>query len=190
MKTKSKPLVEIDPLCRAVKAVRTAAGWSQEKMAREILLSTMTLSRFERGVQIPRDYLVLLRLYQAAQDANCPEEEQVFQDALRDAPRGIWHTQSEMETALSQVRREKKRPRILAEYHKVLKTLLHAHMVLGHEMVKDMLAGMEPLPKGAPPDIPRRTIGAWVDQSEIARVQGLLRKELAVVEEAMKRKRR
>jgi transcriptional regulator with XRE-family HTH domain len=190
MEKQVKPSVEIDPLCRAVKAVRTAAGWSQEKMAQEILLSTMTLSRFERGVQIPRDYLVLLRLHEAAQEANCPEEAQVFQNALRDAPRGIWHTQSEMETALSQVRREKKRPRILAEYHKVLKALLHAHMVLTHEMLKDMLAGMEPLPKGAPFDTPRKTLGGWVNQSEIGRVQEQLRKELTVVEEAMKRKRR
>jgi transcriptional regulator with XRE-family HTH domain len=65
---KGKPKVEpeYEELAVVVKKVREAYRDTQEAFARRIGVSPMTISRFELGKQVPRDPLILLRLYRAA----------------------------------------------------------------------------------------------------------------------------
>jgi transcriptional regulator with XRE-family HTH domain len=79
-KPKSKP--ELPPLCRAVRRIREATGWSQEQMAQHTRIASQTISRFELGKQVPRDMAVLLQLREAAAASSCAAEEKLFQEAL------------------------------------------------------------------------------------------------------------
>jgi transcriptional regulator with XRE-family HTH domain len=62
---KPKPKPDIDPLCAAVRRLRAEARLSQKELAAKLGIAPMTLSRFERGVQVPRDIEVLTRLRDA-----------------------------------------------------------------------------------------------------------------------------
>jgi len=55
---------------------------SQEELAKKLDLAPMTLSRFERGVQVPRDVEVLARLRDAAIEANLPSDQMMFQGVI------------------------------------------------------------------------------------------------------------
>jgi transcriptional regulator with XRE-family HTH domain len=65
----------------AVKRVRRAYGDSQERFAQRVHLSLMTVSKFERGVRVPKDPMVLSGLASAARAVNLTAEAQRFQDA-------------------------------------------------------------------------------------------------------------
>jgi transcriptional regulator with XRE-family HTH domain len=63
-KPKSTP--KLPMLCSVVRQIRETAGWSQEQMAQQTGIASQTISRFERGVQEPRDLAVLLQLSKVA----------------------------------------------------------------------------------------------------------------------------
>jgi transcriptional regulator with XRE-family HTH domain len=54
-------------LCVVAKEIRAAYGESQPRFAQRVGLAPQTISRFERGVQVPADAGVLLQLARAAQ---------------------------------------------------------------------------------------------------------------------------
>src|SRR5215472_14040659 len=82
-KSKTPKKSEIPELCSAVFRVRKTLGWSQEKMAQETGIASMTLSRFERGAQVPRDRGVLGLLRDLAFRVEMPDDAKLFQDALQ-----------------------------------------------------------------------------------------------------------
>jgi transcriptional regulator with XRE-family HTH domain len=73
---------ELPPLCAAVKTIRRTLGLTQEKFAQSVQLAVMTISRFERGRQVPTEHYVLERLSHAAADAGLEEEETLFTNAI------------------------------------------------------------------------------------------------------------
>src|SRR4051794_26679512 len=86
MREKSNKKPELHALCVAVKRVRTTAGLSQERFAREYGIATQTVSRFERGIQVPVDSLVLRRLHLAALNAGLPTDANLFWEAILPDP--------------------------------------------------------------------------------------------------------
>jgi transcriptional regulator with XRE-family HTH domain len=56
---KPKPKPDIDSVCAAVRSMRAKLRLSQQEMADQLGIALMTLSRFERGVQVPKDMAVL-----------------------------------------------------------------------------------------------------------------------------------
>ncbi len=77
----TKPKPNLPELCAAVRRIREARGWSQERMARETNIATQTISRFELGKAEPRDYLVLSSLADAAAAAGLDAEKHLFRQA-------------------------------------------------------------------------------------------------------------
>jgi transcriptional regulator with XRE-family HTH domain len=77
-KSKTTQKSEIPELCAAVFRIRKALGLSQERMARETGIASMTLSRFERGAQVPRDRAVLALLRDLAIRAQLRDEAGLF----------------------------------------------------------------------------------------------------------------
>jgi transcriptional regulator with XRE-family HTH domain len=75
----------LPPLSLAVKRVRQKYGDSQEAFAQRLALSNMTVSKFERGVNIPRDALVLERLSAAAKAVELTTEADQFTAAYTEA---------------------------------------------------------------------------------------------------------
>ena len=138
MTQKIKPPTELPALCRAVRTIRKAANWSQEKMAQETHIATQTLSRFELGKQEPRNLVVLLRLREVAQETGCEAETKLFSDAISKAPKITSQPTSGIEAALVQLRTYQYHPRIQAEYRKVLRALWRAHQVITDEIVRTM----------------------------------------------------
>jgi transcriptional regulator with XRE-family HTH domain len=71
---------DLPELCVIVRRIREAYGDSQEQFAQRVDLAPMTVSRFERGKQVPADPQVLVRLRDAARrllksiDIACLEE--------------------------------------------------------------------------------------------------------------------
>src|SRR5262249_1888500 len=80
-KNKPKVKLELPSLCNAVKRVRDAYGDSQERFAQRIGIAVMTISRFERGVQIPGSESVLSKLALAANNVHLMEEFHLFRTA-------------------------------------------------------------------------------------------------------------
>lgn len=81
-KEKDKGTAEDMPeLCRAVKTVRLAYGESQEAFARRVGLAGMTVSRFERGKQVPTSFEALSRLAEAARAKKLAESDLLEQAA-------------------------------------------------------------------------------------------------------------
>jgi len=77
-----KPRPDIHPLCAAVRNLRAKMRLSQQEMAAKLDIAPMTLSRFERGAQVPRDAEVLVSLRNAAQSSHLAEEFLTFQGAV------------------------------------------------------------------------------------------------------------
>jgi transcriptional regulator with XRE-family HTH domain len=157
---------ELPELCRAVRAIREAAGWSQEKMAQETGIATQTISRFELGKQEPRNLVVLIRLREVAEQTGLDSEIKLFSDALAKAPKLTWHHYTGIEAALSQIRTYQNHPPIRQEYRKVLRALLRAHHVLAGQIVLGI----------------QGKSNFYGDLMRNARAQGDLRKELAKLE--------
>jgi transcriptional regulator with XRE-family HTH domain len=93
---KPKPKPDIDPLCAAVRSLRAKLRLSQEEMAAKLKIAPMTLSRFERGVQVPRDREVLDRLMEEALSVGLSEEYGLFWvSRLPKPPSGVvWSARS------------------------------------------------------------------------------------------------
>src|SRR5215471_101816 len=72
-------------LCAAVREVRNAYDESEEQFARRVELAGQTVSRFERGRQIPTDFHVLKRLAASAQAMGLAKETELFEQAARQA---------------------------------------------------------------------------------------------------------
>ena len=66
---KPKPKPDIHPLCAAVRSLRAKMRLSQQELAAQLDIAPMTLSRFERGTQVPRDPEVLARLRKVAESS-------------------------------------------------------------------------------------------------------------------------
>jgi transcriptional regulator with XRE-family HTH domain len=82
-KPKSKPdAPDVHVLCAAVRSLRAKLRLSQQEMAARLNIAPMTLSRFERGVQVPRDTEVLISLRNTAQSSHLGEEFLNFQGAV------------------------------------------------------------------------------------------------------------
>ena len=81
---------ELPQLCVAVKRVREALGESQEKFAQRTGIASMTVSRFERGKLVPREYRVVRALWEAAADAGLDHETRLFDSVLADTPAPSW----------------------------------------------------------------------------------------------------
>jgi DNA-binding XRE family transcriptional regulator len=77
---------DLPELCRAVQKIRATAGWSQEAMGRHVGLALQTIYRFEKGLQIPKDYGVLCRLRDVAMTLGLTEEATAFDYAAQG-----WH---------------------------------------------------------------------------------------------------
>jgi transcriptional regulator with XRE-family HTH domain len=76
---KPKPKPDTHPVCAAVRSMRAKLRLSQQELADLLHLAPMTVSRFERGVQVPRDAEVLRSLRDAAHSsAALAEEYEVF----------------------------------------------------------------------------------------------------------------
>jgi transcriptional regulator with XRE-family HTH domain len=71
---KNKKQTTLPVLCVVVKAIRAAYRESQPRFAQRVNLAPQTISRFERGVQVPADYEVLVRLANAARAKNLTEQ--------------------------------------------------------------------------------------------------------------------
>jgi transcriptional regulator with XRE-family HTH domain len=80
-----KKAPSLPSLCVAVKAIREMYGDTQEQFAQRVSMGSMTISRFERGVAIPRDPVVLQKLAAVAEEADLPAESEQFRDAYREA---------------------------------------------------------------------------------------------------------
>jgi transcriptional regulator with XRE-family HTH domain len=94
----SEVKAKVDALCGGVKEIRQAYSDSQEAFARRIGVSSMTISRFELGKQVPRDPLVLWRLYQAAVQAPPRLDSAIvplFAEALHREIGPDWHKYTE-----------------------------------------------------------------------------------------------
>jgi transcriptional regulator with XRE-family HTH domain len=92
MPKKNKPEVklQLDELCEAVKRTRLAYGDTQERFARRVALSVMTISRFELGKAVPKDPNTLDRLVQvAASHGSLDHEAGLFAEAANDARRRL-----------------------------------------------------------------------------------------------------
>ena len=88
MTKRHKPV--LPGVCAAVKSIREAYGDTQERFAHRVNLAPMTVSRFERGKQIPTDFDVLARLAEAARDKGLVQEA----NQLDEARRSKWATLS------------------------------------------------------------------------------------------------
>ena len=77
-------------LCAAVKRIRESYRDSQPQFAQRVDLAPQTISRFERGVQSPADFQVLMRLARAAQAQGLTEETDLLEHTAL-AARGAWH---------------------------------------------------------------------------------------------------
>jgi transcriptional regulator with XRE-family HTH domain len=71
---KNKKAANLPALCVFVKQIREAHRESQPRFAQRVNLAPQTISRFERGVQVPADFEVLLRLAHAARAKNLTEQ--------------------------------------------------------------------------------------------------------------------
>jgi transcriptional regulator with XRE-family HTH domain len=71
---KDKKENTLPALCVIVKQVRKAYAESQPRFAQRVSLAPQTVSRFERGVQVPADFEVLTRLAQVARAKNLTEQ--------------------------------------------------------------------------------------------------------------------
>ena len=83
-KNKPKVNVAIPEICAVVKRVRLAYGDSQEQFARRVMLSSMTISRFELGKAVPSDPDTLHRLYTVAAAHGLKAEARLLLEAKRD----------------------------------------------------------------------------------------------------------
>src|SRR5215469_946241 len=80
---KPKPKPDLHPMCAAVRSLRAKMRLSQEEMALKVGIAPMTLSRFERGAQIPKDMDVLVKLRNVCQGSfNFVPEFMTFQRAI------------------------------------------------------------------------------------------------------------
>jgi transcriptional regulator with XRE-family HTH domain len=80
---------KLPPLSAAVLHTRESYGDSQPRFAQRVGVAAQTVSRFERGVQVPADYHVLLRLTVAARTQGLTEEASQFEQAAHLAPQRI-----------------------------------------------------------------------------------------------------
>jgi DNA-binding XRE family transcriptional regulator len=83
---KRKPTVgktDLPELCAAVRKVRATAGWSQEAMGRQTGFALQTIYRFEKGLQIPKDFGTLTRLRDVAIGLGLTKEATAFDYALQ-----------------------------------------------------------------------------------------------------------
>jgi transcriptional regulator with XRE-family HTH domain len=71
---KDKKDSSLPALCVIVREIRRAYGESQPSFAQRVRLAPQTISRFERGVQVPADSEVLIRLAQAARAKNLTDQ--------------------------------------------------------------------------------------------------------------------
>jgi transcriptional regulator with XRE-family HTH domain len=104
MSKKSLPELSVATL-----AVREALRMSQERFAHSLGVTAMSVSRWERGVQVPTDFQILNALYTIAQDQGLSREVEIFdraRQAMRltayQAPRFVdpdllaaWHRESD-----------------------------------------------------------------------------------------------
>ena len=80
----------LHPLCLAVRKVRAKLRLSQTEMAEKVLTHEQTISRFERGTQLPRSTQALSLLRGAAREAGLKKEANLFSRAI--AERMFRHT--------------------------------------------------------------------------------------------------
>jgi transcriptional regulator with XRE-family HTH domain len=71
---KNKNAGTLPELSAIVKQIREAYAESQPRFAQRVNLAPQTISRFERGVQVPADSEVLIRLANAARAKNLTEQ--------------------------------------------------------------------------------------------------------------------
>jgi transcriptional regulator with XRE-family HTH domain len=87
-KNKTKRSRNLPAVCQSIRNLRKKTGQSQEDLARDLELTSMSLSRYETGVTIPRSRTTLNRLVAIAFDAGCLVEEDVFRQAAMALPGG------------------------------------------------------------------------------------------------------
>jgi transcriptional regulator with XRE-family HTH domain len=95
------------PLCACVKNIRKAYGESQPRFAERVGLASLTISRFERGVQIPSDSGTLFRLAEAARNKGLTEEAKQFEFAIRERENAALLSGKGITTAVHRWRLEK-----------------------------------------------------------------------------------
>jgi transcriptional regulator with XRE-family HTH domain len=76
-----KEIEGLPPLCAAIKTVRESYEDSQPQFASRVKLAPMTISRFERGIRVPADSRVLMRLAGAAREQGLTQEAELFESA-------------------------------------------------------------------------------------------------------------
>ena len=87
MRQQRKPKIKALPeLCAAVRSLRVALDMSQEKFAQATSIHTQTISRFERGAQVPTDPRVLLTFQRLAERMQLHNIAGLMKSALRDLP--------------------------------------------------------------------------------------------------------
>ena len=85
-RTKSHPQPPpLHPLCLAVRKIRERSGESQDQFASRLKMGAMTISRFERGVAVPRDAVTLQKLASAAEAVELTAEAGQFAAAYTEA---------------------------------------------------------------------------------------------------------
>jgi transcriptional regulator with XRE-family HTH domain len=75
-------------LCLAIQTLRKKTGLTQADFSRDLEVSSMSLSRYETGITIPRSRTTLNRLAAVAAEAGATVEEEVFRQAAMALPGG------------------------------------------------------------------------------------------------------